>query len=59
MSAILFLIIFLIVCVVVFWLVQAIVANLPITPPLRSLILALTGLLLLLWLLQHFGLVPL
>jgi hypothetical protein len=59
MSVILFLIIFLIVCGVVLYLTQMVVANLPVSPMIRSLIIALVALLLLLWLLQHFGLVPL
>lgn len=59
MSVILFLLIFLIVCGVVLYLTQMVVANLPVSPMIRSLIIALVALLLLLWLLQHFGLVPL
>jgi hypothetical protein len=59
MSPILFLIIFAVVAVLVIWLVQTIIASLKVTDPMRTVILVLTVGLLLLWLLQHFGLVPL
>jgi hypothetical protein len=59
MNPILFLLVFVIVAVLVTYLVDAIIASLKLTEPVRTLILVLTFALLLLWLLQHFGLVPL
>jgi len=53
------LLIFIIVAAVVLWLVSFILAQLPIEPMPKNLILALIGLLLLIGFLQRFGLVQL
>ena len=50
------LLIFIIIAAIVLWLVSLIVAQLPIGPTPRGLILALTGILLLLYFVQRFGL---
>jgi len=55
MEPLLSLIIFLIIAAIVLWLVQTIAANLPVTPTLRSIILAVAALLLLLIFLQRVG----
>ncbi len=59
MEPFLSLLIFIIIAAVVLWLTSLIVAQLPIGPTPRGLILALVALLLLLWFLQRFGLVQL
>jgi len=59
MEPFLSLLVFVIVCVVVLWLVSFVLTQLPIGPTPRGLILALIGLLLLLYFLQRFGLVNL
>jgi len=59
MEPFLSLLIFIVIAAIVLWLVSLIVAQLPIGPTPRGLIMALVGLLLLLWFLQRFGLVQL
>ncbi len=55
MEPLLSLIIFLIIAAIVLWLVQTIAANLPVTATIRSLILAITALILLIIFLQRAG----
>lgn len=57
MTIIIELIIFLIIAAIIIWLASWIVGNLPVPPMVRNLILALIGLLLLLYFLQRQGLV--
>jgi hypothetical protein len=57
MEPLLSLIIFLIIAAIVLWLVQTITANLPLTPVVRSLILAVTALILLVIFLQRAGII--
>jgi hypothetical protein len=57
MEPLLGLIIFLIIAAIVLWLVQTITANLPVTPVVRSLILAVTALILLVAFLQRVGII--
>jgi hypothetical protein len=59
MSILVSLLIFIVTAAVVLWLVGALTNSLPIDPVPRQLIMAVVVLLLLLWLLQHFNLLPL